>query len=271
MESTDDSGYICWKRNDNKWCICPYDMDSGTMIYPFDAPVTFNGELLKPYGVPVNDNPCWVGPTNAMWYGHCRSGTTTFHSWIIAVSEYTGQIMDVLGTAIPFWYNTVTTTPNIATYNPSAGASGTYTASIDMWERWISYTQYGRYSPEGTVASGYKYIGLPQFRSAGVTYVRSLNKDGPASKYTYGEGDDQIYFSASLFKWVIGTPWSTAGWWEGSGEPDIDAPTIFTFTTLPEQEFPPVDNDRTISFEFFIRGNAKTTPIYYGEAAIWRT
>ena len=273
---SDDSGHVAWVRRDNKWCICKYNMNPGSLVYPFDPPVTFRDDTLRPGGYPVNDAPCWIwddtGVGRALWYGHYRNGGIVSSAWMIADKSLIGSILDKDSEASPFWYNNATTTPHADYFYPSTHASGTYSTSIDTWERWTSLTKYGRYTPEGTVATGNKFIGLPEFKGDGVIYLRSLRKDQAYHKYTYGEGPGAIHYGGAFYGWVIGNPLSPDGWYQSASEPSIDVDVTFTWTTVPEQDpQPPWNPDKLVRFNGYYRADLESRPTFYGEAAIWRT
>lgn len=126
------------------------------------------------------------------------------------------------------------------------------------WRRWTCDSEFGVYEPQSG-ASGTKVLGLPQFRGAGETFLRSLNREN--GHFTYG----RIHHASG--KWVIGTVGSASGWHEGA-EPSPDGgATTFRFCRPQGSEVQGADI--AVAFDRYVCGSERDTA-WIGEAAVWR-
>ena len=137
--------------------------------------------------------------------------------------------------------------------------SGNAKALKAVWPRWTAKSgEFGVYEAQDG-ESGERVKGLPQFRGAGETFLRSLNKED--GHFTYG----RIHHSNGA--WVIGEPGSSAGWHEGS-EPKAGGGAV-TFRFTKPKGSDAEGSDISVSFEKYVCGD-ETDLAYLGSAATWR-
>ncbi len=128
-----------------------------------------------------------------------------------------------------------------------------------IWPRWAAKNgEFGVYEGKDG-ESGEKVKGLPQFKGAGETFLRSLNKD--KGRYTYG----RIHYASG--KWVIGEVGSSGGWHEGS-EPQAGGGAVSFKFKKPEGS-DAQGSDISVSFDKYVCGE-ETDTAYLGSAATWR-
>ena len=128
-----------------------------------------------------------------------------------------------------------------------------------VWPRWAATDgEFGEYEGKDG-ESGKKVKGLPQFKGAGETFLRSLNKD--KGRYAYG----RIHYASG--KWVIGEIGSAGGWHEGS-EPKADGGSVTFRFTKPDGS-DAEGSDIAVSFDRYVCGDESDTA-YLGSAATWR-
>ena len=150
--------------------------------------------------------------------------------------------------------NTVQMRPRGAAY-----ANGSAKSLKATWPRWAAKSgEFGVYEGKDG-ESGEKVKGLPQFKGAGETFLRSLNKD--KGHYTYG----RIHYASG--KWVIGETGSAGGWHEGS-EPNAGGGSVTFKFTKPEGS-DAQGTDIAVSFDKYVCGE-ETETAYLGSVAIWR-
>ena len=141
----------------------------------------------------------------------------------------------------------------------SISESGSAKSLKATWPRWAAKSgEFGEYEGKDG-ESGKKVKGLPQFKGAGETFLRSLNKD--KGHYTYG----RIHYASG--KWVIGETGSAGGWHEGS-EPKADGGAVTFRFTKPEGS-DAQGSDISVAFDKYVCGD-ETETAYLGSAAIWR-
>ena len=141
----------------------------------------------------------------------------------------------------------------------SISESGSAKSLKAVWPRWAAKSgEFGEYEGKDG-ESGKKVKGLPQFKGAGETFLRSLNKD--KGHYTYG----RIHYASG--KWVIGETGSAGGWHEGS-EPKADGGAVTFRFTKPEGS-DAQGSDISVAFDKYVCGD-ETETAYLGSAAIWR-
>ena len=141
----------------------------------------------------------------------------------------------------------------------SISESGSALSIKAIWPRWVAKNgEFGEYEGKDG-ESGKKIKGLPQFKGAGETFLRSLNKD--KGYYTYG----RIHRASG--KWVIGEVGSAGGWHEGS-EPKADGGAVTFRFTKPEGS-DAQGSDISVSFDKYVCGDDRDTA-YLGSVAIWR-
>ena len=137
--------------------------------------------------------------------------------------------------------------------------SGSAKSLKAIWPRWAAKSgEFGEYEGKDG-ENGKKVKGLPQFKGAGETFLRSLNKD--KGRYTYG----RIHYASG--KWVIGEVGSAGGWHEGA-EPKADGGAVSFRFTKPEGS-DAQGSDISVSFDKYVAGD-ETDTAYLGSAAIWR-
>lgn len=141
----------------------------------------------------------------------------------------------------------------------SISESGSALSVKAIWPRWAAKNgEFGEYEGKDG-ESGKKVKGLPQFKGAGETFLRSLNKD--KGHYTYG----RIHYASG--KWVIGEIGSANGWHEGP-EPKADGGSV-TFKFTKPQGSDAQGSDIAVSFDKYVCGDERDTA-YLGSVAIWR-
>ena len=141
----------------------------------------------------------------------------------------------------------------------SISESGTAKTLKVIWPRWAAKNgEFGEYEGKDG-ESGKKVKGLPQFKGAGETFLRSLNKD--KGYYTYG----RIHHASG--KWVIGEVGSAGGWHEGS-EPKAGGGSV-TFKFTKPQGSDAQGSDISVAFDKYVCGDERDTA-YLGSVAIWR-
>ena len=137
--------------------------------------------------------------------------------------------------------------------------SGSAKSLKSLWPRWAAKNgEFGEYEGKDG-ESGKKVKGLPQFKGAGETFLRSLNKD--KGHYTYG----RIHYASG--KWVIGEVGSAGGWHEGS-EPKADGGAV-TFAFCKPEGSDAQGSNISVSFDKYVAGD-ETDTAYLGSVAIWR-
>lgn len=141
----------------------------------------------------------------------------------------------------------------------SVAESGSALSVKAIWPRWAAKNgEFGEYEGKDG-ESGKKVKGLPQFKGAGETFLRSLNKD--KGHYTYG----RIHYASG--KWVIGEVGSAGGWHEGS-EPKAGGGSVAFKFTKP-QGSDAQGSDIAVSFDRYVCGEERDTA-YLGSVATWR-
>jgi len=253
-----DSEKVAYKSNmSSKWIIVPT-----TQAYPWDCAITFNSDTLQPNVTPIHGYPAWVGATYCMYRRYSR--------WVVRIKANLALLTTPLSTET-WWEYTGYFDPHSVTFTKRGAATADKSSSITAWPRWESTTQFGEYAAAGG-ASGTVTIGLPQWKSFGVDYPRSIVKvDG---YYTYGT----LVYDTTHSKYIIGTYGSASGWWEG-GAPSLETTWTFAFTVPVDSEVE--EDDILLYWDAYVMGDSEGTlnalgtalidrPTYIGEAAIWR-